>query len=101
MTTSPSEPEQTSLPDPVTGNGGVGYTGLKLCDPCWNGQHFHRSKELNQVITDCLGGRCECPCKQLNEELTLKRKRIRPDHSKQANLFLDLLVETITHRDDN
>lgn len=49
------------------------YKGLALCEACWNGSHCHRSvggkgNLTNKIIVDCLGGACECPCRELLAE---------------------------------
>jgi hypothetical protein len=36
------------------------------------------------VIWDCMGGLCECNCRELFKEQTAKRKRVKPDYSKQS-----------------
>jgi hypothetical protein len=51
------------------------YRGLRLCTHCTNGMHF--TKRSNQKGTKVLGliclcerGDCQCPCSQMEEDLT-------------------------------
>lgn len=82
----------------------VDYKGYKLCDPCWNGHHFHKQtmpndkkgKPTGPRVSDCLGPPCECECKPLLAE---KRPRIRPDNSLQEPMFGDLTPFEV-HRDE-
>jgi hypothetical protein len=38
------------------------YRGLKLCEACWNGNHFVRKISPPEVICACLRMGCQCPC---------------------------------------
>lgn len=85
------------------------YKGYKLCDPCWNGKHWHNeiittpsgmAKRTNHRIADCLGEPCECPCKQLMNE---RRPRVKPDHSLQMGIDMTNPIQigqTKTHKDE-
>jgi hypothetical protein len=59
------------------------YMGRKLCEPCWNGLHYlHRTKDGKKLekLSQCDGGGCECPCRQLlaeEKERAAKRARER------------------------
>lgn len=78
------------------------YRGLRLCDSCWNGTHFHRAvgrtgKLQSKVVVDCTGGDCECPCRELLAERKAKivqvsqRREVEP---KSADSQLDLFADT-------
>jgi hypothetical protein len=57
------------------------YRGVKLCDSCWNGNHYLYDRPLALPDdpkpknpskgavkkSNCIGGECECPCKALLE----------------------------------
>lgn len=74
------------------------YKGQRLCDPCWNGQHYHRKvgrsgKARGGIIIDCLAGECECPCRALLAEQGRKiseqpkKGPQSPGNSNQFTLF--------------
>ncbi len=85
------------------------YKGYKLCDPCWNGHHWHNEiitgkdgcpKKSSRLIQDCLGEPCECPCRALRGE---KRPRVKPDMSLQMDIDMTnpIQIGTINkHKDE-
>lgn len=59
------------------------YHGTKLCERCWNGQHFVQS-ETNKQSMNCAGDPCECPCRELFTqekiaERKAKKKKKKPE----------------------
>ena len=85
----------------------------KLCDPCWNGKHWHREIVTNQkgvakqgtnIIWDCLGLPCQCHCRELYKQQTARRKKIIPDYSQQTVIDTGNDVLTFgnknTHKDE-
>lgn len=72
------------------------FKGQHLCDPCWNGQHYHRKAGANGkakggIIIDCLAGECECPCRMLLAEqgrkISEQPKKPQPINTNQLALF--------------
>lgn len=61
------------------------YKGARLCEPCWNGEHFLYSRRGVHRGSNCLGEPCECQCREVLAE---KHLRIEPDASRQLGIPL-------------
>jgi len=85
------------------------FKGYRLCDPCWNGKHWHKeiittesgmAKKTNKNISDCLGEPCECPCRELMNE---HHGRVKLDRSLQLDIDMTnpLQIGSIkSHKDE-
>lgn len=82
------------------------FRGFALCEACWNGLHCHRAigatgKPTTKIIVDCLGGDCECPCRELvaqTKKPTMKRppaKVSKPLVAREDEAQFDLFKEEV------
>ena len=81
------------------------YKGHRLCDNCWNGNHFHRKTNANgdptgPIILDCLYGDCECLCRNLLAERRRPRTRSVEARKDPAAIEKKRAVSSLGERDD-
>ena len=57
------------------------YRGMRLCQPCWDGEHYSKLKGQAKLCR-CEGVSCECPCAELMKPVRRKKK----DTTEQRNI---------------
>lgn len=67
------------------------FRGIKLCDPCWNGNHWTKAVKGREAVNHCLHGGCECPCPTLPADASWIGKRQRETAKKNREAQQSLL----------
>ena len=67
----------------------VDYRGLKLCDSCWNGNHYITDEVLHKKVANCIGGECQCPCRELLKPVA----RVKKSKADQTSIPMDDALE--------
>ena len=76
------------------------FKGQKLCESCWNGNHYITDTVTKKKIANCFGEPCECHCVRMMQE-----KHGRPKRDKSLQSVIDtgddvISIGTPSHRDD-